>query len=328
MKQSYTSQLFKILLAGIILSACRGTPTTKAPIHLNQNMDFSYAYKAQEQNPYFADARGMRPKIEGTIARGHLIDNPTLQLGKDEAGKLVKTIPLNVDKAFIEKGKDKYNIFCAPCHGGLGDGKGMIVSFGLVPPPSYHDDRLRNVEDGHFFDVITNGIRSMYGYEAQIPDIKDRWAIIAYIRALQQSQNSTEKDLAGYTLSQEELDRYKSAEQAAQAEKERAAAKLAAMSSDELVKMGKELFTTKTCNACHSLDGSNLVGPTFKGVYNHSVEFTDGSKTKVDDAYLTESILNPSAKIVKGYAPAMPNFRDLLTDVEVKALVEYIKTVK
>lgn len=328
MKRSHTSQIFKLLMAGILLSACRGTPSTKPPIHPNQNMDFSEAFESQEKNTFFEDRRAMRPKVQGTVARGFLIENTALQLGKDENGNFVKTLPLHVDRAFIERGAEKYRIFCSPCHGGVGDGKGAVVAYGLVPPPSYHDERLRNVEDGYFFDVITNGVRSMYGYESQIPKVEDRWAIVAYIRALQKSQYATESDLGGYTLTQEERDRYKTAEAAAKEAKEREAAKIASMSIAELVKMGAELYKTKTCATCHSLDGTKLIGPSFKGSYNRTVEFTDGTKTIADDAYLTESIVNSNAKIVKDYIPAMPNFSDLLTDVEVKALVEYIKTVQ
>lgn len=323
-----TSAIVKLFIAALILSACRGTPTTKPPVHLNQNMDFGNQFEAQEANPFFEDGRGMRTPVNGTIARGFLKDNVQLNFGKNQDGSFVKVIPLNVDKAFIQKGQQQFNIYCSPCHGGLGDGKGMIVSFGLVPPPSYHETRLINVEDGYLYDVATNGIRSMYGYKSQIPADENRWAIVAYIRALQKSQNASKADLGGYELTETEKTAHLAKEEAAKREKEAAAKALASMSVDQLVAQGKELFVSKTCSTCHSLDGSKIIGPSFKGSYGRTVEFTDGTKATADDAYLTESIKNSNAKIVKDYIPAMPNFSDLLTDVEVKALVEYIKTVK
>lgn len=190
MKQINAS-LFKILLAGLLLSACRGTPSSKPPVHPNPNMDFGYQFEAQEENSFFEDTRAMRTPVEGTVARGFLADNPVLQEGKEANGAFVKRIPLTVNRAFIEHGQDKYQIFCSPCHGGLGDGKGMVVSRGLVPPPTYHSDVLRNVEDGYLFEVVTNGVRSMHGYKTQIPSIEDRWSIVAYLRALQKSQNAS-----------------------------------------------------------------------------------------------------------------------------------------
>ena len=231
-------------------------------------------------------------------------------------------------KAFIDRGHDQYNIYCSPCHGGLGDGRGMIVSYGLVPPPNYHDDRLRNIEDGYIYDVATNGIRSMLGYKSQIPKDSDRWAIVAYIRALQKSQYASENDLQGYELTVAEKTAHLAKEELAKKEKEAAVKALASISVEELVTKGKELFTSKTCSTCHSIDGSKIIGPTFKNSFGRKVEFTDGTSGIADEAYLTESIKNSNAKIVKDYIPAMPNFNDLLTEVEVKALVEYIKTVK
>lgn len=323
-----TSIFVKLFVALLILSACRGTPSTKPPIHPNQNMDFGNQFEAQEANPFFEDGRGMRTPVTGTIARGFLNTDSKVFDGKNPDGSFVKTIPALVDKAFIQKGKQQFDIFCAPCHGGIGDGRGMVVSYGLVPPPTYHDDRLRTIEDGYLYDVATNGIRSMYGYKSQIPKNEDRWAIVAYIRALQKSQQATEQDLGGYQLTEAEKTAHLAKEEAERLAKEAEAKKLASISVDELVAKGKELFVSKTCSTCHSLDGSKLIGPSFKNAYGRTVEFTDGSSATADDDYLTESIKNSNAKIVKDYIPAMPNFSDLLTEVEVKALVEYIKTVK
>lgn len=106
----------------------------------------------------------------------------------------INYFPVPVNQQLLERGKERYGIFCAPCHGPLGDGQGMIVKRGFKQPPSYHIDRLRNAPVGHFFDVITNGFGAMPDYNAQVPP-QDRWAIIAYIRALQRSQNATGADV-------------------------------------------------------------------------------------------------------------------------------------
>jgi len=328
MNKPNTSIYIKLFLAAVIFSACRGNPSTKPPIHPNQNMDFGEQFEAQEANPFFKDGRGMRTPVTGTVARGFLNADSRVHEGIESNGKFVKIIPAKIDKAFIDRGHDQYNIYCSPCHGGLGDGRGMIVSYGLVPPPNYHDDRLRNIEDGYIYDVATNGIRSMLGYKSQIPKDSDRWAIVAYIRALQKSQYASENDLQGYELTVAEKTAHLAKEELVKKEKEAAVKALASISVEELVTKGKELFTSKTCSTCHSIDGSKIIGPTFKNSFGRKVEFTDGTSGIADEAYLTVTIKNSNSKNVKDYIPAMPNFNDLLTEVEVKALVEYIKTVK
>ena len=105
------------------------------------------------------------------------------------AGKLAETLPFPVDRAVLERGQDRFRIFCTPCHGELGDGRGMIVQRGFNPPPSFHSDELRKKPVGHYFDVMTRGFGTMYSYASRIP-ARDRWAIAAYIRALQVSQHA------------------------------------------------------------------------------------------------------------------------------------------
>lgn len=141
----------------------------------------------------FADGRSARPFIEGTVARGHLNDDPAFYTGKVE-GKLVDTFPFPVTKQVILRGQERYNIYCTPCHDHIGNGLGMIVRRGYRHPPSYHIDRLRQVSNGYIFDVITNGFGAMPDYAAQIPPA-DRWAIVAYVRALQLSQRASIGDL-------------------------------------------------------------------------------------------------------------------------------------
>src|SRR5215469_136949 len=151
-------------------------------------------YKPQRGSDFFADARSGRPEVDGTIARGSLEEDTAYYQGKDANGDDVDTFPIAVDKAFIERGQSRYNAYCSPCHGAIGNGLGMIVRRGFKQPPSYHIDRLRNAPVGHFYDVITNGYGAMLNYAQQL-QVRDRWAVVAYIRALQYSQNVNVSEL-------------------------------------------------------------------------------------------------------------------------------------
>jgi cytochrome c553 len=145
-------------------------------------------YKPLAYTSFFDDGRSERPAIEDTVARGQLRIDQARYTGKQN-GKDIDFFPIQITKADIERGHDRFNIYCTPCHGRLGDGHGMIVSRGLRQPPSYHDARLKNAPVGHFFDVMTNGYGAMYSYASRVaPD--DRWRIAAYIRALQASQGA------------------------------------------------------------------------------------------------------------------------------------------
>lgn len=167
-------------------------------------------YKTYKKSDFFSDGRASREMPEGTIARGQLKENKAFHTGKidnpdpnvqvatstNAAGNTIVTsfpnaideFPIPVTRELVERGQDRYNIYCIVCHGPVGSGDGMIVRRGFSPPPTYHDDRLRNAPVGHFFDVITNGWGKMNGYAAVLP-AADRWAIVAYIRTLQVSQN-------------------------------------------------------------------------------------------------------------------------------------------
>jgi len=139
---------------------------------------------------FFADGRSERPLIENTVARG-AIDNDAYNVPKDFAG-----FPpaVNVNHQLLQRGEDRYKIFCTPCHGLQGDGNGMIAMRGMKHPPSYHIDRLRQAPNGYYYDVVSNGFGAMYSYGERIPPA-DRWAIIAYVRALQLSRNVKSADL-------------------------------------------------------------------------------------------------------------------------------------
>jgi len=151
-------------------------------------------YIALRPTTFFNDGRSSRPLIDGTVARGHLNDDAALYTGKGSDGKPLDTFPFPVTKEVIERGQARFNIYCTPCHDRTGNAQGMVVRRGFRKPPSYHTDRLRQVPHGHIFDVITNGFGAMPDYAAQIAP-NDRWAIVAYVRALQLSQNATVNDV-------------------------------------------------------------------------------------------------------------------------------------
>lgn len=174
--------------ASLALAGCRGTPSSRPPIHLNENMDQQQRLDPQEPSPLFPDGRAMRPRVEGTVpVAGWGADDERALTGKDGeqfAMDLPKAVTL--DRAFLERGRGRYDIYCAPCHGAAGEGNGTVVARGMAPPPSFHDDRLRAAALGQLYDVITNGVRNMPPYAAQIPP-DDRWAVAAYVRVLQRS---------------------------------------------------------------------------------------------------------------------------------------------
>ena len=159
-----------------------------------QDMHDQPKYIPLRPSGFFADGRSQRPLIEGTVARGLLKEDAAFYQGKGPDGKPVMEFPFPVTKEVILRGQERYNIFCTPCHDGLGNGDGMIVRRGFRKPPSYHIDRLRQVPNGYIYDVITNGFGAMADYSAQIAP-RDRWAIVAYVRALQLSQNATVNDV-------------------------------------------------------------------------------------------------------------------------------------
>jgi mono/diheme cytochrome c family protein len=145
-------------------------------------------YKPLAGTTFFDDGRSARPTIEDTVARGQLHLDQARYTGKLN-GKDVNYIPIQITRADLARGQERFTIYCSPCHGRLGNGRGMIVLRGLRQPPSYHDPRLVEAPIGHFFDVMTNGFGAMYSYASRVP-VDDRWRIAAYIRALQLSQNA------------------------------------------------------------------------------------------------------------------------------------------
>ncbi len=186
----------------VLLSGCRGKRSEKSPVHINPNMDRQEKFIGQQKNMLFDNNMSMRPPVPGTVARGFLREDTRFYKGVDADGELVATAPIAFTREVLERGQERYDIFCAVCHGEAGDGKGIIMvgnggqGYGYVPAPDYHTDRLRDMSDGHYYEIIANGTPTgtMPGYAQQIA-VADRWAIIGYIRALQRSQNASAADL-------------------------------------------------------------------------------------------------------------------------------------
>jgi len=158
-----------------------------------QDMHDQPKYIPLRESSFFSDSRSARPPVEGTVARGQLRDDDLLYTGK-VGGQDSTTFPSPVDASTMARGRQRFDIYCSPCHGRTGQGDGMVVLRGYRRPPSFHQDRLRTAPVGHFFDVITNGFGAMPDYAAQIR-AEDRWAIIAYVRALQLSEHATAADV-------------------------------------------------------------------------------------------------------------------------------------
>jgi mono/diheme cytochrome c family protein len=151
-------------------------------------------YKTYAEDDFFRDGASARPLPPHTVARGHADLDAEYFEGKTEDGKLVETLPEAVTRETLDRGRERFDIYCAVCHGRTGEGNGMIVQRGFPAPPSYHTERLRTAPVGHFYDVITNGYGVMYSYAARV-EPADRWAIAAYIRALQLAQDATLDDV-------------------------------------------------------------------------------------------------------------------------------------
>jgi mono/diheme cytochrome c family protein len=167
----------------IVVSACR------------QDMHNQPKYRGLRASVFFADGSSARPAVEGTVARGTLQEDEAFFTGKIDKVD-VKELPFAVDEHVLDRGQERFTIYCTPCHDATGSGHGMVVQRGYRQPPSFQIDRLRQAPAGHFFDVITNGFGAMPDYKPQTSP-RDRWAIVAYIRALQLSQHAAPADVPG-----------------------------------------------------------------------------------------------------------------------------------
>ena len=158
-----------------------------------QEMSREPRYNPLQKSAFFEDGRSARPLVDGTVARGHLDADDLLYRGRVNSS-FADEFPFPVTRAVLERGRERHDIFCSPCHGRVGDGRGMIAMRGFRPFSSYHTDRLRRSPAGYLFEVITHGKGAQSGFASEIPP-EDRWAIVAYIRALQLSQRASVAEL-------------------------------------------------------------------------------------------------------------------------------------
>ena len=174
-------RLSSVFIACVLLAGCR------------QDMHDAPRYEPLEASPFFANGQAARHPVANTVPRGQLREDEHLYTGK-VGGQPAAELPMPVTAELMARGRERFDIFCSPCHGRTGEGNGMIVQRGFRRPPSYHEERLRTAPVGYFFDVMTNGFGAMQDYAAQVP-VADRWAIAAYIRAIQLSHNATVNDV-------------------------------------------------------------------------------------------------------------------------------------
>ena len=178
------------LSAAVVLSGCaRGCTSSRPPIHVNPSMDNQPKVRPQSASNFFHDGASMRAPVPGTVPVGGLREDAAFFEGKGTDGQFVATIPVTVDDGLVERGRERYAIYCQPCHDARGDGKGILFQRGNVPTASLHQERILATADGQLFDVITNGTGLMAGYRWPIAP-SDRWAIVAYVRELQRQRSS------------------------------------------------------------------------------------------------------------------------------------------
>jgi mono/diheme cytochrome c family protein len=170
------------------LAGCaRGCTSSRPPIHLNPSMDDQPRVGPQSPSSFFFNGASMREPVPGTVPIGGLRENEAFFTGRGADGQFVAAIPHPVDAALVERGRQRYGIYCQPCHDARGDGRGILFQHGNVPTATFHQEKILKYADGQIFDVITNGVGLMSGYRWPIPPA-DRWAIVAYIRTLQQER--------------------------------------------------------------------------------------------------------------------------------------------
>jgi cytochrome c553 len=200
MRNVYLITLF-VCVALVSVLGLRGAKFTSPPLDVFPEwafpgMKYQPKIRPQSESKFFADGRSDRLPVEHTIARGMLREDDALYLGKSGADAFLKGYPdkVTVDLKFIERGRDRYTIYCQPCHGVLGDGNGMTKRYGMGQTPTYHDDRLRTMAEGEIYNTITNGKNTMLPYADKLAP-EDRWAVVAYVRALQRAHQGKAADV-------------------------------------------------------------------------------------------------------------------------------------
>jgi cytochrome c1 len=316
MKKLTALLLAAVAVVGVTGAGCRGWETDKPPVHLNWNMDTQEKGKAYRASTFFADGRMMRTPPAGTVAQGYLHEDDVRSEGMGADGTPTTTLPEGIafeDAALQARGAERYGIYCTPCHGVNHDGKGP-AAIGAGPsgahlksnPPAFSDQRMKDMPIGSIYRAMKYGVNNgnMGSYAGQIPEA-DRWAIAVHVRKWQMDQD------ASVTVGGKAI--------------------VLASANDPPEKKGESLYALHGCIGCHSIDGSKGTGPSFKGLFGRT-EKTDKGEVAVDEAYLTESMKQPTAKVVEGYPPIMPNAfapaNEPLTDDEVTNLIAFIKTLK
>ena len=176
------------LLSAVALAGCaRGCTSGSPPIHLNPSMDDQPKVLAQTASTFFFNGSSMREPVPGTVAIDGLKEDAAFFTGKGADGQFVAKVPVTTDDALLERGRQRYVIYCQPCHDARGDGKGILFQRASVPTASFHQDKILKYPDGQIFDIMTNGMGLMPAYRWPIPT-SDRWAIIAYIRELERKR--------------------------------------------------------------------------------------------------------------------------------------------
>ena len=199
----YTLAFVVVLLLSVL--GFRGMTATRPPIEVFPDMDHQAKYKPQAESKFFADGRADRQIPAGAVPFGRSAEKADPDFlkaddvhyaGKNADGSFLKGFPADivVDENFVKRGQNRFQIYCAPCHGALGDGQGITKSYGMVATPTYHDDRLRGMPEGEIFNTITNGKNTMFPYADKL-SVSDRWAVIAYVRALQRAHHATLDDV-------------------------------------------------------------------------------------------------------------------------------------
>ena len=191
-----------VVVALVSLLGFRGTKFTHPPMDVFPEwafpgMKYQPRLRPQSESKFFADGKADRMPVEHTVARGMLRIDDALYAGKDASGAFLKGFPekISVDMKLLERGHDRFSIYCQPCHGELGDGNGMTKRYGMGATPTYHDDRIRNMPEGEIFNTITHGKNTMMPYADKLAP-EDRWAVVAYVRALQRAQTGKPADVS------------------------------------------------------------------------------------------------------------------------------------
>jgi len=177
-----------LVVTSLVVSGCaRGCTSSRPPIHLNPSMDDQPKVRPQTASNFFYNGSSMREPVPGTVAIGGLQEDGVFFTGKGADGQFVATTPVTVDEAVLARGRERYGIYCQPCHDARGDGKGILFQRGNVPTATFHQEKVLKYPDGQIFDVITNGMGLMSGYRWPIAPA-DRWAIVAYVREMQRDR--------------------------------------------------------------------------------------------------------------------------------------------